>query len=43
MELEALPEYLVHLPKVKQDEIRADLAKCYFGQNLFDSIKEDSV
>ena len=43
MELEALPEYLVHLPEDKQHEIRTDLAKCYFGQNLFDSIKEDSV
>ena len=43
MELEALPEYLVHLPEDKQHEIRADLAKCYFGQSLFDSIKEDSV
>lgn len=43
MELEALPEYLVHLPEDKQHEIRTDLAKCYFGQNLFDSSKEDSV
>lgn len=43
MELEALPEYLAHLPEDKQHEIRTDLAKCYFGQNLFDSIKEDSV
>lgn len=43
MELEALPEFLTHLPEEKQHEIRADLAKCYFGQNLFDSIKEDSA
>lgn len=43
MELEALPEFLTHLPEDKQHEIRADLAKCYFGQNLFDSIKEDSA
>lgn len=43
MELEAFPEFLIHLPKEKQHEIRADLAKRYFGQNLFDSIKEDNV
>ena len=43
MELEALPEFLTHLPEDKQHEIRADLAKRYFGQNLFDSIKEDSA
>lgn len=43
MELEALPEYLTHLPEEKQNEIRADLAKRYFGQNLFESIKEDSA
>ncbi|WP_180046381.1 hypothetical protein [Acinetobacter sp. YH12117] len=43
MELEALPEFLTHLPEEKQHEIRADLAKRYFGQNLFDSIKEDSA
>lgn len=43
MELEALPEYLTHLPDEKQHEVRADLAKRYFGQNLFDSIKEDSA
>lgn len=41
MELEALPEYLTHLPEDKQNEIRFDLAKRYFGQNLFDFIKED--
>lgn len=43
MELEALPEFLTHLPEEKQYEIRADLAKRYFGQNLFDAIKEDST
>ena len=43
MELEALPEFLTHLPEEKQHEIRADLAKRYFGQNLFDAIKEDSA
>lgn len=43
MELEALPEFLTHLPEEKQHEIRADLARRYFGQNLFDSIKEDST
>lgn len=43
MELEALPEFLTHLPEDKQNEIRADLAKRYFGQNLFDAIKEDSI
>lgn len=43
MELEALPAFLNHLPEDKQDEIRADLAKRYFGQNLFDAIKEDSI
>ncbi|TCB52701.1 hypothetical protein E0H80_02390 [Acinetobacter sp. ANC 4779] len=43
LELEALPEFLTHLPVEKQNEIRAELAKCYFGQNLFDSIKEDSA
>ncbi|MEB6667982.1 hypothetical protein MXM33_13255 [Acinetobacter vivianii] len=43
MELEALPEYLIHLPENKQHEIRFDLAKRYFGQSLFESIKEDSI
>ncbi|WP_436915584.1 hypothetical protein [Acinetobacter gandensis] len=43
MELEALPEFLTHLPEDKQHEIRADLAKRYFDQNLFDAIKEDSI
>lgn len=43
MELEALPEYLIHLPENKQHEIRFDLAKCYFGQSLFEFIKEDSI
>ncbi|AZN67130.1 hypothetical protein DX910_01170 [Acinetobacter haemolyticus] len=43
MELEALPEYLIHLPDNKQNEIRFDLAKRYFGQSLFESIKEDSI
>lgn len=43
MELEALPEYLIHLPESKQHEIRFDLAKRYFGQNLFEAIKEDSI
>ncbi|ENW93593.1 hypothetical protein [Acinetobacter sp. NIPH 298] len=43
MELEALPEYLIHLPDNKQHEIRFDLAKRYFGQSLFESIKEDSI
>lgn len=31
MELEALPEFLTHLPEEKQHEIRAYLAKRYFG------------
>lgn len=43
MELEALPQFLMDLPKEKQHEIRTDLAKRYFGQNLFESIKEDSA
>ena len=43
MELEALPEFLTNLPQDKQHEIQADLAKRYFGQNLSDSIKEDSI
>lgn len=43
MELEALPQYLNLLPEEKQNEIRVDLAKRYFGQNLFESIREDPV
>lgn len=43
MELEALPEYLIHLPDAKQHEIRFDLAKRYFGQSLFESMQEDSI
>lgn len=39
MELEALPEYLLNLPEDKQNEIKADLAKKYFGQSIVDNPK----